>query len=1408
MVPLIRQVLYRVDDKQLRASDRELVRSERKFQEILAKRARLADRAQDGLLESSKERASRLRDEARAALEAVEANRKLARAMKQVAGIELKGGKFRTGDGRIASNEAIAQARIEGERFLGQERKFTGMMRSISFAAKAAFAGAVVVAVNLARQAIVAAVASAVELERQMVGVAKTTGLGSRELLKLKDDLLAVSRATGIGTDKLTSYAETAGQLGIVGTENILKFTEVAAKLEAVSDLSADDAANALAKISNAFKLPIDQAGALGSVLNELSNTTPATAADVADGLQRVGGAGASIGLTVDQVAGLQATLVGAGIESQRAGTALKNVFIRMQTQAKETGEILGLSASEFSAQLEAEAMPTLLQFLERLREMPQAAKAATIKDLFGDESYLQVLTLVDGIETLNTNLATSETAFGEAKSLNEEFAVSLRSVGAQYDVAKARVAAFTVGIGERLLPAAGAALNAFNRMTNSAADFAAEVATLQTQIDDDRAVLEAIDVYERLADKQNRTRSESEQLRSALDLMQRQRPGFVAAVNAQGQATRVFASAMRDATQAAIAMAAATQLRNLGEVVEDYGDATSRYDRARDRRQSYVSRYDAGERRFTVGGPNGSDVMIRDRISQYGDAMNQASLDATAAALAMAQTTQTLIDSGRSVDEAIEMVTSTARGVGVNLSAMEQDTLRNRVQAAPPPAPPPAAPPAGDADSILGSEVRSSLGAASGTSEAAAAREREDARKAELKAAAELQERLRELRGVTVTANRLMTAQEAEDRIAMNRELVARQRVLADEEVSQIADASERRRRSAEVAIVYAEKQRDLALDLVDVEQAAADAEADAARDTAKARAESIKNATEKAAAIEAAEAVHTQSVLANERAATIERRRINTQFIRDRISALEPLREAERGVAEAVAAAVKQIEEMAAAEPPDLGATLSLEAVEEFEEGIREARAQLHAGEIDQRRFNERVEELRGGAAAALQKIAQELLAAGLITKEAADEMERLAAASGETGETKFDKQNAALSEAVKIAEDLAFILEGIGVDGAGTWTQAAAGFAEGGLKLGQGIATGDPKAMAEGAIKLAKTGVELYGALSAQREATARNREALEDAEQATRENTAAILSGRVGEDVTLDGLEAVERGFQEVIDSLGGIRVGAFGGGWSEARDAMEDYLDSLDAAGIDTRDLRAQFAAAMELGGREGRDALYDLMEDIRERFDGVAEGFGSYSDDLNGAFDELRDRMDILGLEGLEALRFFVDRLGSVSEDLGDFGDGLNGLDLNDPEAVREYVERIFEESADPDSGFDFGDLSPAELQELLLELLALAESGGAGEEDGDSVTDGVATVRNLSETTGNVIAGYLQEILRVMREQLALALRSLDGAAPGSTSSRGDTNIVVNLSVQDEEDAVSKTTAAVRDGFRRSRRV
>ncbi|WP_105152678.1 phage tail tape measure protein, partial [Streptococcus suis] len=105
-------------------------------------------------------------------------------------------------------------------------------------------------------------------------------------------------------TTEISAVAEAAGQLGIK-TENVLDFTRVMIDMGQSTNLSAEEAANSMARLANITQMPQDKFDELGSTIVSLGNNFATTESEILEMGLRLAGTGNLVGLTEAQIMGL-----------------------------------------------------------------------------------------------------------------------------------------------------------------------------------------------------------------------------------------------------------------------------------------------------------------------------------------------------------------------------------------------------------------------------------------------------------------------------------------------------------------------------------------------------------------------------------------------------------------------------------------------------------------------------------------------------------------------------------------------------------------------------------------------------------------------------------------------------------------------------------------------------------------------------------------------------------------------------------------------------------------------------------------------------------------------------------------------------------------------------------------------
>ncbi len=294
-------------------------------------------------------------------------------------------------------------------------------------------------------------VKNTIDLETAMVGVRKTTGLTAVEIEGLRKEIIEMSREIPLSVTELANIAEVAGQLGIVGTKNIKSFTEVAAKMAIATELTAEDSALALAKISTAMDLPIADAEKLGSAINELSNISAASSSEIVSALVRVAGSANQLGISTDIVSGMTAALIASGEPAERAGTKLRSAFDMMITKIDEASKFMGV---DFKEALEKDANGAILSLIKKLSEIESPVeRQQKAMDLFGKIGASAISKLTGNLPEMNRLIEASAGQFENATSLQEEFDIAVESTKNQIILLKNQFTEASLEIGDVFIP-------------------------------------------------------------------------------------------------------------------------------------------------------------------------------------------------------------------------------------------------------------------------------------------------------------------------------------------------------------------------------------------------------------------------------------------------------------------------------------------------------------------------------------------------------------------------------------------------------------------------------------------------------------------------------------------------------------------------------------------------------------------------------------------------------------------------------------------------------------------------------------------------------------------------------------------------------------------------------------------
>ena len=206
---------------------------------------------------------------------------------------------------------------------------------------------------------------------QSMADLSSITGIAGDDLKTLGENARKVGQDSGLGAGTAArAYAILASQIdvAVIGMPGLNNLQEKSVTLAQASGMSIDAAATSLAGTINQFGLSANEAERVINVLAAGSKYGAAEIEELSQSFKVVGSAASAMGLTVEQSAGALEVLSKANLKGSEAGTALRNIILKLNTE-------LGVDLSRTS-------LSTALDALK-----PKLTDAAYLSKLFGMEN-------------------------------------------------------------------------------------------------------------------------------------------------------------------------------------------------------------------------------------------------------------------------------------------------------------------------------------------------------------------------------------------------------------------------------------------------------------------------------------------------------------------------------------------------------------------------------------------------------------------------------------------------------------------------------------------------------------------------------------------------------------------------------------------------------------------------------------------------------------------------------------------------------------------------------------------------------------------------------------------------------------------------------------------------------------
>ncbi|MBV2146387.1 MAG: phage tail tape measure protein, partial [Wolbachia endosymbiont of Pissodes strobi] len=299
----------------------------------------------------------------------------------------------------------------------------------------------------------------AIDFESAMADVKKVVKFQyDEEMNEFSENIKKLSREIPLSAAELAQIAASGGQLGI-DKNKLLGFTTTVAKMATAFDMSAEQAGDSIAKLSNVYGIDVSEMEHVGNVINHLSDNSAAKAKDMVEALAIVGGTAKQFGLDIKETSSLVNAFVSLGKQPAKAATAINALLSKLQTaegQGKEFKaalESIGITAEEMSQKIAQNGQEALLYFFKTLEKVDKQERSQILLNLFGQEYQDDIALIVGSLKKYEDAIAFVADKEKYKHSMQEEFDNRARTTANNLQLLKNTIAELGMNLGSVMLP-------------------------------------------------------------------------------------------------------------------------------------------------------------------------------------------------------------------------------------------------------------------------------------------------------------------------------------------------------------------------------------------------------------------------------------------------------------------------------------------------------------------------------------------------------------------------------------------------------------------------------------------------------------------------------------------------------------------------------------------------------------------------------------------------------------------------------------------------------------------------------------------------------------------------------------------------------------------------------------------
>jgi len=267
----------------------------------------------------------------------------------------------------------------------------------------------------------------AIKLEKSLADLRAVAGLTANDISRLRDVVFDVAGVTSFTSTEIVSLQKELAKLGSP-IDEIENLTEPIALLSQALGEAPGGVAATLKKTLNQFQATSEEADRFANILTGAVNETALSMTDLGTALGYVGPLGAQLGVSFEETSALLGILADNGFKASKAGTGLRNFFVKAAKDGRPFNEFLedvgsrNLDAAEsfeIFGKIGASQALVLSKNVDRFKEL---SKELETSDRLFRANAVQMASTQGQLDLLSSAYDKFSTKLGEAYTQTEFF--------------------------------------------------------------------------------------------------------------------------------------------------------------------------------------------------------------------------------------------------------------------------------------------------------------------------------------------------------------------------------------------------------------------------------------------------------------------------------------------------------------------------------------------------------------------------------------------------------------------------------------------------------------------------------------------------------------------------------------------------------------------------------------------------------------------------------------------------------------------------------------------------------------------------------------------------------------------------------------------------------------------------